>query len=290
MPVRQDTKDNNQLIDITQISPERRISELKQQPSRKIPISELQINYQSRRPDADSKRVQRLAKEKTKEHIDGLTQSLTDGEELEPISVVMIGQRLHLVDGYHRRRAYMKMGLKEIPARIVQGDENVARVLSVECNQKSKHMGVSDDQKAEQTWELVKENYDLETGRWTENMRAEIKRIFGYSSYSQIDNMRKKYIDLGEQAEGLRWKQARSHREFKELTSEEKAERALRKARDISQKIGSPQDMACLVKFLSNQLLGQDTEFQELIELQEASEDQLMEDTMFNGMVEDEEF
>ncbi len=163
-----------------------------------------ELKYQKRRPMVEKDRDRQAFNKESREHIEQMALQLSTDPyyHLEPISLAQYFDReyrhnLVLVDGHHRYKAYQAAGRKLIPARQIRVPESVAEDLAYILNQSAATLGVSNEQKLQQVWELVlarhKEGNHWENG-WTGNQLA---RTFGNIT-STVKRMVKRKNDLGE--------------------------------------------------------------------------------------------
>lgn len=107
-----------------------------------VKISELDRNYQTRFAlNADT--------------VEEYAEAMKAGEKFPPVTVV--GNRL--TDGYHRVAAAEMLGMKEIEAEIIEGDEKVALSFALSANLKHGLRRTNDDKR--QALKLAWENRDL---------------------------------------------------------------------------------------------------------------------------------
>lgn len=94
-------------------------------------------------------------------HVEELASAVSDGRKLDPIALVAFGPRWVLVDGHHRREAYIAAGwTKPVPAQVFDspkaGEHRAtwAVALSASLNAKDK-LPMSPRDKADAAWRLV---------------------------------------------------------------------------------------------------------------------------------------
>lgn len=121
---------------------------------------------------------------------------IEDGEEFPPISVFKVENRLILVDGFHRQRAYREIGRDEIKVKIVgKGDEREAYLESIKAN--TKHgMQRSKNDVIKALEKLLEDN---EWRKWSER---EIARTVSCTTYM----VRKIKDKLGIESEVTKYK------------------------------------------------------------------------------------
>lgn len=96
-------------------------------------------------------------------HVAGLAKMVKWGGDLDPLTVMAFGQDWYLIDGHHRRAAYVSAERKvPVPVTVLKcdlkGDERVAwaRVASFADNKKV-HLNISGTDKADGAWLAVRD-------------------------------------------------------------------------------------------------------------------------------------
>lgn len=117
---------------------------------------------------------------------------------------------IYLVDGYHRLEAYRQAGRAKVPVHVVEGTWAEAEDAATVFNRHTQTVPVDANQKRQQAWELVLRHHDLEAGKFLHGWSARsVGRTLGVN-HETINNMVRKYTELGKGASSLTWKQARS--------------------------------------------------------------------------------
>jgi len=257
-----------ELIDITEVEPKLRVATFKKQKEQQVRLRDLGIGYQSRRPQVESLKNQQRDTIESKEHSARMLQSLEAGEPLDPVLVTEVEGKLRLIDGYHRLAAYRQYGADTITAHVVRADAKTSTLLSYECNLKSEHKSVSQEQQMQQRWEVVREAFDPNQGprgHWSPP-KEEIKRMFGLRGSGSLDNMRQAVVRLGEDAKHIDWKDTKGKREWAELSDAERAEGDLKVLESILNEHPDPQRLANIAFAIQLHLQGQDYTIDDFIE------------------------
>jgi ParB-like chromosome segregation protein Spo0J len=152
-------------------------------------------------------------------HIHTLAKALRDGEPLDRLWVMPVGERFYVIDGHHRLAAYDTAGwTKGIPVEVFAGTLTEARVRALASNVKDK-LPMTAQAKSEAAWRITKENLgDLKA--------KETARLTGVS-LRQVRYMRKVWRELNErddlnaeQLAPLTWKKARDLWEGKDMNGD----------------------------------------------------------------------
>lgn len=108
---------------------------------------------------------------KSRQHIDGMVETLKDGNKLERLVVLPhSNQDAHfkykLVDGHHRLQAYYEahrekhINYKSIPITVLHGvTESEARDMALQLNHRNQ-LNMSDEQKIQEAWLAIWRNWD----------------------------------------------------------------------------------------------------------------------------------
>jgi len=141
-------------------------------------------------------------------HISDLIRAIENFGELDPITVVQVGQKAVLIDGHHRIEAYRQAGrTTDIPVRYFKGSLEEAVLEAGKANSKAK-LPMSSQERQDYAWRLV---------LLDRHSKAEIARASGVSQ-SQVANMRKVRKDLGSEAfDYASWWKARERAQGKNL-------------------------------------------------------------------------
>lgn len=145
-------------------------------------------------------------------HVKGLARIVRAGRDLDPVTVVALGNEWFLVDGHHRLAAYAEAGRGgdyAVPVRIENSDlRGQARLdwaiaLSFADNQKSR-LNISDADKADGAWRAVASG--------AEGSKRDLAATFGVSE-STIANMRRVCGEIeeagGDQHMLMSWRSAK---------------------------------------------------------------------------------
>jgi len=136
----------------------------------------------------------------SEKHIGDLVRAIKIAGELDPLTVLAIGQRAILVDGHHRIEAYDRAGiLADIPVKYFPGTPQEAVLEAGMANSKAK-LPMSGQERQDYAWRLV---------LLGKHSKAEIATASGAST-SQVANMRTVKRKLGQSAFGYQsWWRAR---------------------------------------------------------------------------------
>lgn len=141
-------------------------------------------------------------------HIHTLAKAVRDGDPLDPLLVLPVGNRFYVIDGHHRLAAYdTAEWTKGIPVEVHAGSLTEARVLALSSNVKDK-LPMTAQAKSEAAWRITKENL----GGLKAKQVVELTGV----SLRQVRSMRAVWRELNER-EGierdtlpqLTWKNAR---------------------------------------------------------------------------------
>jgi ParB-like chromosome segregation protein Spo0J len=180
-------------------------------------------------------------------HISELVRAIDNFGEVDPITVMQIGNRTVLIDGHHRIEAYHQAGrTTDIPVRYFRGGLEEAVLEAGQANSKAK-LPMTSQERHDYAWRLV---------LLGKHSKADVARASGISS-SSVANMRKIRKGLGEEAMQYRsWWQARERAQGKgyemsdddrEKWKEEWAERvADQLAKTFSTKLTNHPDVAAM--------------------------------------------
>jgi hypothetical protein len=153
------------------------------------------------------------------DHIHTLAKALRDGEPLDRLLVMPVGDRFYVIDGHHRLAAYdTAEWTKGVPVEVFTGSLTEARVRALASNVKDK-LPMTAQAKSEAAWRITKENLGEPT--------AEQVRNWTGVSVRQVRYMRKVWRELNER-EGierenlpaLTWRAARDLWEGKDVQSD----------------------------------------------------------------------
>ncbi len=123
-------------------------------------------------------------------HIGDLVRAIERFGEVDPVTVLVVGERPILVDGHHRVEAYRRAKKPaEIPVAYFEGTPQEAVLVAGEANSKAK-LPMTAQERQNHAWRLVLLN---------KHSKADIARASG-ASESQIGNMRQVRRKLGEEA------------------------------------------------------------------------------------------
>ncbi len=180
-------------------------------------------------------------------HISDLVRAIQNAGEVDPVTVMQIGQRVILIDGHHRIEAYQQAGrTSDIPVRYFGGTLEEAVLEAGQANSKAK-LPMTSQERHDYAWRLV---------LLGKHSKADIARASGISS-SSVANMRRVRKELGDHAVEYRsWWQARERAqgagnevldEDREQWKEELAERfADQLARSFSTKLAHHPEVAAM--------------------------------------------
>ncbi|MGN6769976.1 MAG: ParB/RepB/Spo0J family partition protein [Rhizobiaceae bacterium] len=133
-------------------------------------------------------------------HIGDLVRAIRASGDLDPVTVITIGQRAILIDGHHRIEAYQRAGIHVgIPVQYFDGSPQEAVLHAGIANSKAK-LPMANRERQDYAWRLVL----IGT-----HSKAEIHEASGISP-SQVGNMRVVRRKLGPDAQNYAsWWQAR---------------------------------------------------------------------------------
>jgi ParB-like chromosome segregation protein Spo0J len=143
-------------------------------------------------------------------HVHDLTRVAKSGRLFDPLVVIQIGGAAYLVDGHHRREAYLNAKVAQpIPVTYFAGSVEEAVLEAGRANSKAKQP-MTNTERQDFAWRLVR----LDT--YTRNQVSEAAGV----SVRQVATMRKVLKALGEEAfEHDRWWMARQALSGKESPS-----------------------------------------------------------------------
>lgn len=133
-------------------------------------------------------------------HLTTLSKLLKSTQDLDPVTVMVVGSRFILVDGHHRHEAYRRSpDRRDIPVRYFEGTPEEAVLAAARANTRAV-LPMDNGQRQDLAWRLTL------CGLYSKRQIAEASGI----SERQVGIMRKAIQTLGEQAhEFTRWWQAR---------------------------------------------------------------------------------
>jgi ParB-like chromosome segregation protein Spo0J len=133
-------------------------------------------------------------------HISDLVRAIENNGEVDPVTVMQIGQRVVLIDGHHRIEAYHQAGRTvDIPVRFFDGSLEEAVLEAGQANSKVK-LPMTSQERQDYAWRLV---------LLGKHSKADVAKASGVSP-SSVANMRKVKKHLGQEAFDCRsWWQAR---------------------------------------------------------------------------------
>ncbi len=141
-------------------------------------------------------------------HIHTLAKAVRDGDLLDPLLVLPVGDRFYVIDGHHRLAAYdTAEWTKGIPVEVFGGNLTEARVRALSSNVKDK-LPMTAQAKSEAAWRITKENLgDLKA--------KQVVELTGVSM-RQVRSMRQVWRELNDRdgidrdtLPQLTWKNAR---------------------------------------------------------------------------------
>lgn len=143
-------------------------------------------------------------------HVHDLTRVAKSGRLFDPLVVIQIGGTAFLVDGHHRREAYLKAQITQpIPVSYFSGSVEEAVLEAGRANSKAKQP-MTNTERQDFAWRLVR------LGSYTRNQVAEAAGV----SVRQVATMREVLKELGEDAfEHESWWKARQAASGKENLS-----------------------------------------------------------------------
>jgi hypothetical protein len=174
----------------------RRLSALATTPGRKDRPERLKLDEITLLPVAFNVRCEELAEH----HLTTLSKLLKSTEDLDPVTVMVVGNHFILIDGHHRHEAYRRSpDRRDIPVRYFEGTPEKAVLEADRANTRA-FLPMDNRQRQNRAWRLTR------SGFYSKREIAEASGI----SHAQVAIMRKVMKTLGEQAHDFdRWWQAR---------------------------------------------------------------------------------
>lgn len=133
-------------------------------------------------------------------HLTTLSKLLKSTQDLDPVTVLVVGSRFILVDGHHRHEAYRRSSdRRDIPVRYFEGTPEEAVLEAARANTRAV-LPMDNRQRQDLAWRLTL------CGLYSKRQIAEASGV----SHAQVAIMRKVVKTLGEQAHDFdKWWQAR---------------------------------------------------------------------------------
>ena len=126
----------------------------------------------------------------SEKHIADLTRAIKNVGDLDPLMVIVVGNRTILIDGHHRVEAYGRVWPdREVPIRYFDGSPSEAVLAASEANSAVK-LPMESRERQNRAWKLVL------IGRYS---KPDIARAAGVSE-RQVANMRSVMKQLGDEA------------------------------------------------------------------------------------------
>ncbi|WP_349359086.1 nuclease [Stappia sp.] len=179
-------------------------------------------------------------------HLTTLSKLLKSTEDLDPVTLMVVGSHFILIDGHHRHEAYQRSpDRQDIPVRYFEGSPEEAVLEAARANTRAV-LPMDNRQRQDLAWRLTL------CGLYSKRQIAEASGV----SERQVGIMRKVIQTLGEQAhEFTRWWQARRaadgkrnedmSEEDREMWIEEQAQAyADRMAKEFSTKLARNPEIA----------------------------------------------
>ena len=179
-------------------------------------------------------------------HLTTLSKLLKSTQDLDQVTVMVIGSRFILIDGHHRHEAYRRSpDRRDIPVRYFEGTPEEAVLEAARANTRAV-LPMDNGQRQDLAWRLTL------SGLYSKRQIAEASGV----SHAQVAIMRKVVKTLGEQAHDFdKWWQARRAadgkcdedmtEEDREMWIEEQAQAyADRLAREFSTKLARNPEIA----------------------------------------------
>ncbi|MER8676786.1 ParB/RepB/Spo0J family partition protein [Mesorhizobium sp. M1153] len=140
-------------------------------------------------------------------HLSDLVKLLRSRKDLDPVTVMVVGDAYVLIDGHHRHEAYQRVGNDSIPTVYFSGAPEEAVLEAGKANAKAK-LPMSSSERQDFAWRLVV------LDRYS---KAEVAEASGTST-SQVATMRKAKKALGVDAGNyVTWFKARKAAEGKDM-------------------------------------------------------------------------
>ncbi|PBC10977.1 ParB N-terminal domain-containing protein [Mesorhizobium sp. WSM3859] len=140
-------------------------------------------------------------------HLSDLVKLLRSRKDLDPVTVLVVGDAYVLIDGHHRHEAYQRTGNESIPTVFFEGSPEEAVLEAGKANAKAK-LPMSSSERQDFAWRLVV------LDRYS---KARVADASGTST-SQVATMRKAKKALGVDARNYStWFKARKAAEGKDM-------------------------------------------------------------------------
>jgi len=138
--------------------------------------------YQPRIDRLPPYKDQGRVKEASQQHIEVLTNKLSDGRDLDPLLLARIDGQLFLIDGHHRLDAYRKAKRTTIPACIRDSTKKQATRASLAVNCDFVKRSMHPEQRRDAAWQYIGMLTKRGTRDWPKGIsRRDIGRTFGVS-------------------------------------------------------------------------------------------------------------